>query len=532
MKAEKYKKLLVIGIDGATWDLIEPWISEGKLPTFKKLYENGVHGILMSTIPPLTPPAWTSAFTGVNPGKHGIYDFFHIDGYSKKLINSSYRKAKAIWKIKNKKWIIINIPQTYPPEEINGIMISGMGTPDLTSNFTYPSIIKDKLILKKYIIDYEDILDLVMDKEAYSKKIYEMIEKRTEVSVELMKNYEWDIFVIVFVATDRVQHFFWKYMDENDKKLGSVIYNTYLKIDEAINKFLRNIDENTYIIIFSDHGFGPLYYDVYMNNYLQQLGILKLNKNKRNVLYKILNTKNLIKIGTLMSKIGFSSLVRWSYIKLKKNFINLDLKNIDWSHTKAWFYSLSGQSIRINLKGREPQGIVDESEYDDLINKITEKLLSLKHNSKKLIKKVYRANEIYKGSYIENAPDLIVTAEEGYTLQEGFGDEIILPAKQGPAERSGDHRPEGMFLSYGPSIKRGYRIKGARIYDIAPTILHILGLPIPNDMDGKVLTEIFEEHSEFAKRKPSYVDSNYYEKKDEREKIKEKIDKLKKLGKI
>lgn len=522
----KNKKVLVIGIDGATFTLIKPRIKKNLLPTFKKLYEDGVHGTLMSTIPPLTPPAWTSAFTGVNPGKHNIYDFFAKDGYKKKIINNKHRKKKAIWQLKDKKCIVINVPQTYPPDEINGIMISGMGTPGSLSNFVYPSIMKNKLKSKNYIIDYSDIFDLTTNRRLYIKKIYEMVEKRTEVAIELMKQHEWDIFIVVFSAPDRVQHFFWKYMDENDKKFGSVIYNTYLKIDEEINKFLKNIDENTYIIIFSDHGFGPLYYDVYINNYLQQLGILKLNKNKRNVLYKILNTKNLIKIGNLMSKFGLSSLVRWSYIKLKKNFINLDLKNIDWSNTKAWFYSHSGQSIRINLKGREPQGIVDESEYDDLINKITEELLSLKHNGRRLIKKVYKVNEIYKGSYIENAPDLIILPEDGYALQQGFSNELILPAKQGPAERSGDHRLEGIFFSCGPDIKKNYKIVNAKIYDIAPTILHIFRVPIPKDMDGRVLKEIFKEDSELAKREIIYA------KEDEKDKIRDTIKSLKESGKI
>lgn len=512
------EKLLIIGIDGATWDKLEPWIKQGALPTLEKLCKNGVTGKLECTIPPLTPPGWTSAFTGTNPGKHNIFDFLKNDGYEKKLVTSRDRKARAIWQIlDDKKHIVINVPQTYPPEKINGIMISGMGTPDLKSNFTYPLELKEQITSMGYMLDYEDLLDYNNNKDIYVNSIKEMIIKRTNVATHLMKNYDWDVFTLVYVATDRIQHFFWKYMDPKNpaynnpesKKYRNAIFDTYKQLDKSIENVLNGVDENVTTLIFSDHGFGPIYHDVYLNNYFKELGLLDTkHDNKSSILQKIGFTQDtIVNIGSYLGKLGFSNLVRLVYAKTKKQlYLNMGMRYIDWSKTTACFSSLSGQSIRLNLKGREPDGTVEQKDYDKTIELIIKKLHELEDpaTNEKIVDKVYRREDVYSGPYVKHADDLIVKMKSGYVLQENFGEKLVMPSKQGPADRSGDHQINGIFMINGKSIKINSKIKNARIIDLAPTLLHMFCVPIPRDMDGCVLTEIFREDSEMAQREIVY----------------------------
>jgi len=538
-------KLLIIGIDGATWDILEPWIKQGALPTLEKLCKNGVTGKLECTIPPLTPPGWASAFTGTNPGKHNIFDFFVHDGYEKKLVTSRDRKARAIWQIlSDKKHIVINVPQTYPPEEINGIMISGMGTPDLKSNFTYPLELKDQITSMGYMLDYEDLLDYNNDKDIYVNSIKEMIIKRTNVATHLMKNHEWDVFTLVYVATDRIQHFFWKYMDPKNpaynhpesKKYRNAIFDTYKQLDKSIEHLLNGVDENVTTVVFSDHGFGPIYYDVYLNNYFKDLGLLDIkHDNKNSLLQKIGFTQdNIVNIGSYLGKLGFGNLVRFVYAKTRKQlYINMGMRYVDWSKTTAWFSSISGQSIRLNLKGREPDGIIDQKDYDKTIELIIKKLHELEDpaTKEKIVDEVYRRGDVYSGPYAKHAEDLIVKMKSGYVLQENFGEKLVMPSKQGPADRSGDHRINGIFMIKGDSIKVNSNIKNARIIDLAPTILHMFGAPIPRDMDGRVLTEIFRADSEMAQREIVYEEDKTKAEKN-KDVLKSKIGNLKQKRKI
>lgn len=209
----------------------------------------------------------------------------------------------------------------------------------------------------------------------------------------------------------------------------------------------------------------------------------------------------------------------------------MGMRYIDWSKTTACFSSLSGQSIRLNLKGREPDGTVEQKDYDKTIELIIKKLHELEDpaTNEKIVDKVYRRDEVYSGPYTKHSEDLIVKMKNGYVLQENFGEKLVMPSKQGPADRSGDHRINGIFLMNGNSIKINSKIKNARIIDLAPTILHMFNVPIPRDMDGRVLTEIFCEDSETAKRKIVYESKTLQSNKRQ---IKNKISSLKFAKKI
>jgi len=524
------KRLMVIGLDGAELSLIKKWIEQRKLPTFKKLIDNGTFGLLKSTLPPITPPAWTSAFTGVNPGKHNIFGFFVHEGYDLRLVNATDRKAKAVWEVlseKGLKVIVVNVPVTYPPEKVNGIMISGMvGFRAISRDYTYPKEIKNELAKIGYILDVplEARLGHILD----AQHPIDMTEKRRQAVIHLMKNYPWDLFIVVFSALDRVQHFFWKYMNSSsgESPLRDVILKTYEALDNVINELLGLVDRDTNFIFFSDHGFGPLHKEIFLNNWFKNLGLLKLvERSEPGVLKRIVH-----RLPNYMK----SPFARRRRIGPPIAAGPQALKNIDWSKTKAWLEASDGR-VTINLRGRKPLGIVESGEeYEDLKNYIIEKLSEFRDpdNGERVIEKVHRGEEIYHGPYTRNGPDLLVEPMAGYILEnQPFGEQLFKK----PERSSADHRPHGIFISYGPDIKKGHEIRNAVITDIAPTILYMMGMSIPPVTDGRVLREIFEEGSELATTAVKFEDfeeikrrvrpREIYTKKEEEE-IKERLRRL------
>lgn len=530
-------KVVVIGLDGATWRLMEPWLKSGDLPNLGKLYNNGVYAKLESTIPPLTPPAWTSAFTGVNPGKHNIFDFVYYDGYEKKIVFNYHRKHDCLWNYLHeygKKSIVVNVPGTYPPEKINGIMISGMGTPSIKSDFVYPDELKSMLIKNKYIIEYGSVREWADNKKNFISRIKHMSNIRRKIISYLMTRYDWDLFISVFTSIDRVQHIFWK-TDNNGSILQEdyrILYSTYLHLDEICGEIINNVGSEAYVFIISDHGFGPIQKGIYINNYLRELGFLDLKRNQKKATFSKLGLTqtNLVKIASKLDEYGLRKIVSLVPNKVRsKIFFETGMGLVDWTRTIAWYGTTSGHAIYINLQGRQPNGIVNPKQYNSICDRIIHELYKLKDPSSgaRVIKKCYKRKEIYNGPYLENAPDIVIEPEEGYSLQEGFSEEVIEYAKEGSVRRYGDHEKYGIFMCKGPEIKKGFKINDVRIIDVAPTILHIFGCPIPDDVDGRCLKEIFEEDSEFFKREVVY---NHVSQ--ERERVKKIITNLKSKVKL
>src|SRR3989344_135437 len=523
-------KVLIIGLDGATFDLIKPWIEQGELPTFKNLMKEGVHGDLNSTIPPLTPTAWTSLITGKNPGKHNIFDFFKLNknNYDRAIITSLDKKSESLWNILNKhnmKTGILNLPFTYPPENINGFIVCGSESISVKSDFTYPKNLKKELL--ENIKGYRQGLNWSYinkeDHDSFIKDLNFVTEKLEETSVYLIKKYKPEFFMVVFDDLDRLQHFFWRHMDkkhpmydkEKSEKYKDAILNYYKKLDLVINNLIKFADKNTFIMILSDHGFGPIYKEVYINHYLRSLNLLKLKKEKelqKSILKKLGITKeNLIylsnsyKLNKIIKKIPYKLKV---FLNSNINSTKLGDSSIDWFNTKAYFFSHSGRGIMINLKNRQINGIVSEGkEYDSIRDLIISELKKIKDDStgKRLIKNIFKREEIYKGSYIKNSPDLIVEMEEGYIAQEGLGKEPIMLSKQGSAYKSADHKANGIFIAKGPNIIKNKKIKNANILDITPTLLYLLNIPISKDIDGKILKEIILNYNS---KKVKYTKTN------------------------
>jgi len=555
------RKVLVISLDGASFDLLGPWIHEGRLPNIAWMIKNGVSGHLTSAFPPVTPVAWASFMTGKNPGKHGITDFElrQKGNYGKVIANSSNIDGETLWAIlskANKRVGVVHVPLTYPPEKVNGLIVSGFVMSPAVS--TYPPNLAKKLFSR--VSGYEKIysdIQLVhytpgMD-DAYLKSIYNATVKEVDATFFLMENYEWDFFITHFYFGDQVQHFLWKYIDpkhpaydpESSKKCGDLILMYYQRIDDIIGKILTDLSEDATIIVMSDHGFGPLYKRVYINHWLRKLGLLKLKESRKPWQVKVgLTQEGIVKF---VEKHGLAKflirnvprpLARIWYWRLPLS--RPTLEDIDYSQTKAYSMGHVGQ-IFINVKGRDPEGIIEPGEYEEFRNYLIRELYELRdpEDGEKIVDRVFRKEEVYWGPHLDWTADLLfVMRNMSYITQESpweFG-----PNLDSLMDPSGDlvawHRMNGLFIVTGPEIRKRVSIENARIIDIAPTILYIFGIPIPSDMDGRVLKEIFKPDSHLAKNEIQYrsikasLREEYVLTEDEEKEIKRRLKELGYLG--
>ena len=523
-------QLLVIGIDSATFDLVGPWARAGELPNLARLMSEGVHGQLTSTTPPVSPPAWTSFMTGKNPGKHGIFSFFEPvpNSYTVRHTNGGSRRAKTIWKIlseSGKRVGIINVPMTYPPEKVAGYLIAGMDTPDERSRFIYPPALQEELTRefgKIETIVYHFVQKLGESyRSAYrAYKLWERLEeRRAQLCQHLMRTRPTDLVMIHFFAVDQIQHYFWHYMDSSHplydpagaRLLGGVIKEIYRTIDRLVGELLSLLPQETSVIILSDHGAGPLSSRrIFINNFLCSLGLLRFKDAERAaprmraVAHLALRRADAFLRRLLPPRV--KTLLTWAFPGTRDLFESyLATGQIDWSATKAYCNEKFGSSIWVNLKGVRPNGIVESgAEYEELLAFITQKLYEIKdpETGSQMITRVYRKEEIYSGPFLDNAPDLLIDEWQDITFQPGVtagsqrGRPIVVsetPTGKCVGKKTGSHRYEGVVFLKGDPFKEGQLLTGAQIIDLAPTILHLMGLPVPEDMDGRVLTEALKD---------------------------------------
>jgi len=528
----KKQKVLVLGLDGASLEPIKCWASEGKLPNFQKIIENGVSAKLKSVIPPLTPVAWTSFMTGKNPGKHGIFGF---TGKNADIVNSSDIHGKSIWSIlseENKKVVVMNVPITFPVEKVNGIMISGWMSPP-NDLYTYPPEIRQKLkkrfpFYRVYMRENDPLGRNEKAADAWLEDLYSITKENADVMIHFLEEFEWDFFMNVLSGTDWISHVFFRYSDpachgydmEMAKKYRNAILRYYQEIDSILKKILDLIDEDVILIIMSDHGSSPFYDVFYLQEWLMKNGLLRLKER-----YPWETGFWLDGMGISLEKLAlFLSthprllrLCRWIW-----NALPVDLstaRRIDWSRTKAY---PAENGIFINLKSREPEGIVKwGKEYENLRDFVMKKLSTYRESkSGKEIFEIFKKEEIYSGSYMGEAPDVVFLANGPYLISKGVAvpRRIIRFAMNflPMSLQSAKHDLYGTLIIKGRDIKKGEILNESSIMDLAPTILHILGVSIPSDMDGCPLKEVFEPSSDLAKSNIKYVASESRKKEEHR----------------
>ena len=504
----------MIGLDGASPDLIFRLAHKGILPTIKGIMTDGSYGKLKSTIPPVTCPAWVSSSTGVNIGKHGIHDFsLSVDLRKKNVVfaDSTKRQVDAIWNLltaAGKRVVVLNFPVTYPPERVNGAMVSGMLTPSTKSNFTFPRSLKDELLDLGYVIDVADtmldeILAFKADEFGMLSRIRKVTNSRLIAAQYLMKEFEWDLFMVVFVALDRIQHQFWRYIDsshiaydaEKAKTMYPQILKCYEQIDKAVNSLMKIAGKNTNVIIYSDHGFKPLNKTFFTNSLLRSMGLLKLRGNRpaRLLPTREMHLKKMVqlRIERIMGKLtpGLKRKVG-GLLQPSKEF--LDIFDVEPDETKAFQFGYSSIEVNRNL-------VSDEEEYEKtrgaIVNTLNERLFSATSI------RAYRKEELYHGPALGDLPAVTLLSEKDVTPRQLVPASNLLTLNYDETSDipslmwNGDHDLFGTILMTGPKIPMGLPLKGVNIMDVAPTILHLMKVPVPSHMDGRAVQEDLPKHN-------------------------------------
>jgi len=522
-------KLLVIGLDGATFRIIDPLIDKGLLPTIQRLRDKGVYSVLDSTVDTNSPCAWSTFISGKNPGKHGIFGFFEAkpNSYDVRFLNGAFRSGKPIWRIlgdNGKKVGVINVPFSYPAEEVNGFMIAGPDSPNkYDDKFAYPPGVISELEMNSgpYIIEAGASALVRQGKLSQAiQKLHDCIEARVAAARYFLKRNSYDFFMVVFTESDRVQHHFWKYINpqhpayssSQNAQLRNTIYDVYVRLDRAVEDIVKAAGPDYAVLLMSDHGAGPSSPKTFfINRWLESAGYLTYKndetmKDAAKSFFEKTISKSYVYVKSRFSR-------RWKRmlrnllpgIKNKASSI-LRGSQIDWQNTKAFSWENS-PAIYINQKQRFPFGPIESGgDYERVREDIIRGLLQLTSpiDGERVVESVQKKEEVYWGPYLDKAPDLFVRwRNDDYTVRPGFATqsnnfiEVITDTELGKVETiarpSGVHMPEGIFIFSGSGINSGIMTGNLQLYDITAIILYYLGVPIPGDFDGRVVSKIFTD---------------------------------------
>ena len=513
LSKSKKRKVVVIGLDGVPCSFVQEMTERGELPNLKALFSEGSLIRMRSTIPCVSSVAWSSYMTGRNPGKHNIYGFVDRDPKSLDLYipTSKNMGSQTLWEAlgqQGKRVLVINVPLTYPPEEVNGFLISGLLTPRDCADWAYPKELVQEL--REQVGTY-----LIHHDEKYTKSNVEnllleqhrILQSRTEAALYLIREKQWDFFMVHYYGPDRMTHEFWHLLDpshpqhdaQERQRFGNVVLDFFRRLDSDLGKLLATLDENVVVILMSDHGMGPVTKFLNVNSWLMSEGYLRL---KGDVLTRVKQGLfragfNYYTLGKLVLQAGWGKkavqIGRGRRQELQER-VFLSFRDVDWSRTRAYSMGNYGQ-IYANLRGREPQGCVKPGpEYEALLEELTEKLGSLvdPESGKKVVERVFRAHDVYSGEFVDQAPDLLFLTSDMQYKALGLSDFNSPRVLEPVYGCTGNHRMEGLVALQGNEvIGEGITIEGASIEDLAPTILYLLGVPVPREMDGEVLRSAF-----------------------------------------
>jgi len=466
----RVSKVVVLGLDGFSPELVERWLED--LPNLKKLQQQGIWGTMESTVPPSTYPAWTCAQTGHNPGTFGFWDFSYRDDFSygqPKLIDCTVRDKRVdclykILPILGQKVAMINAPLTWPPPRIpGGYSISSFMTPGLDRGFTWPESLKDEVyrLVGKYIIDASEpgVNYLQIEKDKVLRQIYDMDSQRFTLCKHFFVQKQCDYVFAMITGCDRMSHLFYRYLDEHhrrydpDTRYANVLHDYYVWIDKHIGETYDVLNGDTVLFVHSAHGVQRLDGLINLNEWLIQEGYMVLHE------YPSEHTP-LTELKT------------------------------DWSKTKAWATGNTGQ-IYLNVKGREPQGIVDPDDYDSFLDELADKLIQIPDEQGNSLKtRVFKRKEIHSGPFAQYGPDLFILFDEylwNTSEMVGYGRGNLYSFDKPSGPDDGADGLNGYFCIAGPGVPASGKHTGATLLDVAPTVLDVMDLEIPKEMEGKSL---------------------------------------------
>jgi predicted AlkP superfamily phosphohydrolase/phosphomutase len=534
-------RVFILGWDGATFDLIKPWVAEGRLPTVARLLREGAHGPLRSTQPPMTFPAWSSFLTGKNPGKHGIYDFTRrLPGtYRLEFLNGGQRREPSFWRLLSaagRAVTAVSIPCTYPPEPVNGVMISGFDTPGTFSvgpRGMYPPELCqeiEKAVGHPHPIGASITKEINQDRPDLAlDKTLRAIREKADTAKYLATSRPWDCFMVLFGESDSGGHYFWKYCDpksplfvEHATGVRDALLKIYEELDRQAGELLALLPADTTVLMMSDHGFGGVSNCLlYPNCWLRQQGFVTFRGRGARFFTRFLEAAKLRALSVVPVRLRralWGKLNRFGPGKLEAR-VRYGL--IDWPNTRAYFDENPYYPfLWVNLKGRQPKGTVAPGrEYEELRDRLLAALEEWRHpeTGERVVERAWRREEVYSGPAVDGAPDVVVK----WGLHRGYNYAFKLSAKSRDlgwweyvdpnrpeslpffTGKSGHHRDDGIFVTHGPGIRPGLAVDGARIIDLAPTVLRLQGVAVPADVDGRVLEEVFPDAARPAAATPA-----------------------------
>jgi len=493
------RRVLLLGLDGATFDLMQPWAEQGLLPCFKELLDTGARGLLRSAVPPTTPPAWATCITGLGPGSHGIYDFraSPLEDPNRGIVHSRHIKGEKLWQRLNahgKRAAVINVPLTYPPEPLDGYMVTGMLTPGDEVDFTFPKQLRHQLLDR--VPDYRINVDIPQydtafeeDAHAFLDIVKAMGRARGEAIRRFLVEEPCEFTFAVFVLPDRIQHLFWKHLDENDplgrtpegQRIRAAAIEAYQELDRQMAALLDTLSDDDLLMVVSDHGFGPTEAFFNVNHWLAEQDLLKLKTGsavKKRLFFHAMDAgeSKLVK-GLLPRKLQRE--IRFRVRKTRSSTKDEFADALDRDATRALFVSVATQGIYIVGPGL--------AERERIRDRLAAELESLAGpDGRPLCDWVKPREEVYAGPRAMLAPDLLFQARDYAILgRHHLGARRLFDvATDLPI---GFHRQHGILLARGPGVAAGATIEEAGLEDVAPTICAALGVPLAEQYEGRDL---------------------------------------------
>lgn len=489
-------KLLVIGLDGADWGILDPWIAGGDMPHLAALRGRGQWGLLRSTIRPESSVAWATFAAGVNPGRHGIFGFAaqQPHSYTTTLNTAAQVQQPSFWRraaAAGKRLALLNVPMTYPPQPFDGALVGGMLSPSIHSQFTHPPDLRRQLLAAAP--DYTINVDRAgLSLRSFIRQTTHSIAARARAAHWLLQQDAWDAFVVVFSETDRLQHYTLHLLAPDHPRhdpaaaaaLLPDLLAAYRALDAAVGDLVAAAGPEAELILLSDHGFAPCARAFLPNVWLEQQGLLRRDAGggpPTPGLWRRLRGH----AGLRRLKNSLPLLRHWRRPPPPGDH----LAGVDWAQTQA-VYSPAG-GIRLNVQGREPQGVLTPAAADRLRGDLIAALTALINPATAAapLLQVLPREDLYNGPFLSLAPDLILEPRRAdpdprrnTTCSPAFGPHCFGDS----GELTGNHTLDGIFLAAGPDIAPG-RLTGSHLLDLAPTILHALAAPVPDDLEGQIL---------------------------------------------
>lgn len=478
------ERAFVLGLDGVPWYLVERWTDEGELPNFARIREEGAAGTFESTTPAVTSLAWPSVATGTWPGKHGIYGFRQLTSdYGQRMNTSDDVRRPELWDLLSPA-VVANVPMTYPASPIDGKMVTGMTTPTRDEGFTWPPDLADDV--RDRVPDYRIGLqwgEYAGRTDEFLDDLDSLVEARRSLMRLLMETDDWRLFYFVYTAPDRLQHLVWD--DET-------LLDHYRVLDDVLGEVMAYADDRgATLFVVSDHGFGPVEGFVHGNRVLEEAGYLARQggDGTRGILARTGVSRG--SVERVLDAVGLSPEVLLRY--LPRSLVERVAAGIpgshaiyDVDHDRTRAFVVGAGTLYVNDTDRFDRGTVDPSEVEAVKRDLTGLFESVAHPETG-----ERVVDAFDGADLFGddrwAPDLVIEGREGFEGAKALHDSTYRPA-DGPKVAS--HRPEGVFLAWGPGIQAGSAPEEATVVDLAPTVLHALGEPVGRAMDGRVLSEV------------------------------------------